>query len=572
MKRLPSLCLLLAAVPVLAQPSQPPTTKPNIVQAIAQAAGLQARIMWMDATGNLDNLDTREKVADVMEKCRRANINTVVVDVKPLVGEVMYPSRHAARLTTWRNKTYDAGYDLLRVALDEGHSRGLKVYAAINVFSEGHKYVSRGPAYTKPDWQSITYVPDRYIVTVEGSFPVSPLVNDAPPANGMAVYTPGAGASRAVKAGETYTVVDNGVVQVTAAAEALVDGVAPIPARGFLLVGSGSAADWMADRLRAGVAVRWETRDRLVPISQAVTERISVFANPIHPEVRQHELDIIRELATNYDLDGIVFDRMRYANINNDFSQASRRSFEQWAGVKTRNWPADVMQIQANPSLPDIRGPYFERWLEWRARNIRAFAREASDLLRSIRPTAHPAAYVGSWYPVYYSVGVNWASDEYAAEYDWMTSTYHQTGYAPLLDWICTGTYYPEPTRASARANGRAPNATVEAAAELSNEVVNDAAFVYASLNVPDYQGKPAQFLSAINAALSKTQGVMVFDLVYIIQYSLWGTLAQAFPTPATAPHDIPELLKRIQDVRAVLPPVPAPPPETEDWRLIINE
>ena len=169
-------------------------------------------------------------------------------------------------------------------------------------------------------------------------------------------------------------------------------------------------------------------------------------------------------------------------------------------------------------------------------------------------------------------MGVNWASDQYSAEYDWMTSTYHQTGYAPLLDWICTGTYYAEPTRASARNNGREPNATVEAAAELSNEVVNDAAFVYASLNLPDYQGKPAQLLSALNAALSESQGVMVFDLVYVIQYSLWGALMQAFPEPATAPHDIPELLKRIQDVRAVLPAVQVRPPESEDWRLIINE
>jgi hypothetical protein len=298
-----------------------------------------------------------------------------------------------------------------------------------------------------------------------------------------------------------------------------------------------------------------------------------VFVNPIQPEARARELAIVKEIAMNYDIDGIVFDRMRYSSLSTDFSDLSRRAFEQWAGVQIQNWPADIYQYPADPTQEIIRGPYFEKWLEWRARVMHKFTEEATHAVRAARPTAKCAVYVGSWYPVYYGVGVNWASDEYNAQYDWMTDAYYKTGYAPLLDWLCTGTYYPEPYRAGARQAGKDPDATVEADGQMSNIVVSVASFVYASLMVTDYAGRPGPFIQAIQAALQETQGVMFFDLVYVIQNGLWGVLQQAFPQPAIAPHDVPELLKRIQDVRAILPPVPETVPSvSQNWKLVVPE
>lgn len=561
--------LLLSAVACAAQV----TIKPNIVQAITRASGLEARIMWMDATANLDNLDTQAKVADVMEKCKRANINTVVVDIKPLIGEVMYPSKIAPRLTTYRGKNYDPNFDLMRATLIEGKKRGLKVYATINTFSEGHKLVGRGPAYDHPEWQAISYVADRAIVTDEGSYSVWPILGDPPPTDGISVYAPTAGPAKTARPTEVYSIIADNVVQATVAGSAVSEPTVPIPPNGFVLAGNGAAGQWMADKLRPGVAVRWDIQDRLVPIAQAPTERVSVFVNPINPEARARELAIIHEIAANYDIDGIVFDRMRYSSLTTDFSDLSRHAFEQWAGVKIQNWPADIYQYPADPTQEIIRGPYFEKWLEWRSRVIHKFTEEAAHTVRAARPSAKVAVYVGSWYPVYYGVGVNWASDEYNAQYDWMTDAYHKTGYAPLLDWLCTGTYYAEPTRASARAANKDPDATVEAAAQLSNLVVSDAAFVYGSLNLPDYQGRPGPFLQAIQASLQETQGVMLFDLVYVIQYGLWGVLQQAFPQPAIAPHDVPDLLKKIQEVRAILPPVPEKVLGTsQNWKLVVPE
>ena len=569
------LCLLSLAAACSAQnPGPGPLVKPTLVQAVTRAAGLEARIMWMDATANLDNLNTPGKVADIMERCRRANINTVVVDVKPLIGEVLYPSKVAPRLTTYRGKTYDPSFDLLRTALEEGRRRGLKVYANVNVFSEGHKLVGRGPAYEKADWQAVTYIPDRSIATEEGSYTVWPIIGEAPPPDSISVYTPGAGTARNVKPGETYAIVADNVVLATVAGNAFAETTVPIPPNGFVLAGAGSASQWMFERLRPGVRVRWQMTDRLVPILQAASERVSVFVNPIHPEARAHELAVIREIATNYDLDGIVFDRMRYASLATDFSDLSRRAFEKWAGVTIQNWPADIYQHAADPTQETIRGPYFKLWLEWRARVIREFAEEATQIARAARPSIKCAVYVGSWYPVYYGVGVNWASDEFNAQYDWMTDTYHQTGYAPLMDWLCTGTYYGEPYRATAEKNGRDPEATVEAAAALSTRVVSDAAFVYASISVTDYANRPGPLMQAIQAGTQESQGIMLFDLVHVIQNAQWGVLEQVFPQPAVAPHDVPELLGKIRDVRNIIPAVAtrAPLMDNQNWKLVVPE
>jgi uncharacterized lipoprotein YddW (UPF0748 family) len=548
--------------------------KPILVQAVTRAAGLEARVMWMDATGNLDNLDTPAKVADVMEHCRRANINTVVVDVKPLVGEVLYPSKVAKRLTTYRGKQYDPNFDLLQTAINEGRSRGLKVYAAINVFAEGNKLVGRGLAYDKPQWQAITYVPARSILTEDGEYPLSPVIDDGPPADGIAAYTSGSGRSKPVKPSETYSIVAGDMVQATVGGGAVQETGVPIPENGTLLVGDGAAGAWMADKLRSGVRVRFTEQDTLIPIVQAPTERVSAFVNPIAPEPRAHELAVMKEIAQNYPVDGIVFDRMRYSSLSTDYSDLSRREFEKWAGVKTMTWPGDILQYTPDPTQEAVRGPYFKPWLEWRARNMHSFAKEATRVVRAARPTAKCAVYVGSWYPVYYSVGVNWASDEYNAAYDWMSESYHETGFAPLMDWLCTGTYYPEPYRATAKQNGRDPDATVEAAGELSNKVVSDASFVYASLSVTDFATRPAALTQAIQAGLSETEGVMLFDLVYIIQNRQWGVLEAAFPRPAIAPHDVPELLSKIADVRAILPPAPEPDVATpmQNWKLVVKE
>jgi hypothetical protein len=299
----------------------------------------------------------------------------------------------------------------------------------------------------------------------------------------------------------------------------------------------------------------------LQPILEAPSERVGGFVNPASPEARAYALRIVEELADNYALDGIVFDRTRFASLRTDFSSLSRQAFETWLGRPLERFPQDLYEHDPAPGRPILPGPYYREWLEWRAKLIHDWVAEASEAARRKRPGIAIAAYVGSWYRDYYGVGVNWAADDYFAGYEWMTPTYPATGYAGRLSWLTTGCYYGTPTRDDARQLELPGEETVEAAAETSVRVVNDATFVYAGLQVLDYKDRPEEFRRALRAALQRSQGVMLFDLVYIEEYDWWNLLNEAFPAPKRAPHDVPGLQAAIQAARKVLRAPPASSP-----------
>lgn len=381
------------------------------------------RLLWCDAEANCHRLSTRADVSRILEKAKRAGIDTIIVDVKPLSGEVLYLSEYAPRLGEVNGKQYPESFDLPATAIEEGRSRGIEVHAAINVFSEGHREWGRGPAYQHPEWQVISYEADGFKRCEE---------------SGMFSY--------------------------------------------------------------------------------------GIFVNPTGP-AREYELEIIREIVSRYEIDGIIFDRMRYPNLYSDFSQTSREVFEAWLGQGRIAWPDDIFRIEDSPKP----GKHYKKWLEWRARQIKQFAEEAVGLIRSIKPELTIGNYVGSWYESYFDVGVNWGSETFHAGCDWMTPEYNQTGFAELFDYMCTGCYYPVPTIAEARAAGCSEGATVEAAARLSCRAVSGACPIYSSLYLKDYAEKPEGFRKAIQAALDNSQGVMLFDLVYLEDYDWWPLIEEEF-------------------------------------------
>ena len=103
-----------------------------------------------------------------MEKMRRARVNTVVFGAKMFGGQALYHSEIAPRLTEWRGQTISPGHDMLQVVIEEAHARGLKVHAAVDVFSDGHRFTRLGPAYDHPEWQTTIYSIRRELVTPDG--------------------------------------------------------------------------------------------------------------------------------------------------------------------------------------------------------------------------------------------------------------------------------------------------------------------------------------------------------------------------------------------------------------------
>ncbi|MCL4515492.1 MAG: family 10 glycosylhydrolase, partial [Firmicutes bacterium] len=463
---------LLAGVPAVAAPNYGLST-PRVMDNLIHASGLEGRILWMDLKANLERLNSREKVAAILDKVARANINTVAVGVKHSSGFTTYQSRLAPHISQWIT-TYPADYDLLKTMIEEAHRRKIKVHAALDIFTEGLRSgkIRLGPVFEHPEWESVVYTVGRELIAPSGARWPAAALNQIRYANSLVIYTPGAGTTTRTNQWGTEVVVANGVV---------VDvqnriGNAAIPADGCVLSGHGEAEQFLLANFRTGDPVRIDFISQLKPISG--TGDGMVYVNPLYPAVGQHVRGLLTEIVKNYDVDGIILDRARYTGLNTDFSDYSRRAFEQYLGAPVAQWPEDIYSWDAGPdglSEQLSEGPLFKPWLAWRAGVIRDFVQKAESAVHAIRPEVHFADYVGSWYPLYYTYGVNWGSAQYLPEYDWAAPEYAQTGYAGTLDFLMSGLYYPEVTKEEAAAIGSPADwYSVEGAAELTLQVTMD--------------------------------------------------------------------------------------------------
>ncbi len=511
---------------------------PDFARTLTLNLGMQGRVMWIDASANIDRITTLEGVRDIVARCKQARLTTLVIDVKPVSGQVLYPSELAERMRVWKGKAVP-DFDVLGAFVEEGHKAGLEVTAAFNVFSEGHKHFSVGLAYRNLAWQSVAYVVDRALLASGGARLRIRSFDEPEDASRATVYADGYVQQASAKAGERVVVALDADRRVAGILDAALLGDEPMvaPDNGFLLSLQGGSMDWAGRYLRAGDRTQFEAVGRRIRGTDASSEKVAAFVSPLHPAARAYQISLMQEVARKYPVDGIVFDRMRFANLHNDFGDAARSAFERWLGKPVSRWPEDVVQFNRLPGEPIKRGRYFRQWLEFRARVIREFVRDATEAIRSVRPGVQFGAYVGSWFTEYYGVGVNWASEKFAVRTGWASDDYNEAGYCEFLDWLSTGCYYSVPTRAEAVANGTDDGGTVEAAAELSTAVVANATPIYAGLYALNYVGNPEGFSRAIETAARRSQGVMIFDLSYIYDYGWWSILERAFAQPSQPPH-----------------------------------
>lgn len=103
-----------------------------------------------------------------------------------------------------------------------------------------------------------------------------------------------------------------------------------------------------------------------------------VFLDPANPEVQEYLLSLVTEIATNYEVDGIHLDYIRYpfqsatGKITYGYGTAARQQFEELTGY-------DPIQL-------DTSHPLWSRWTEFRATQIDNFVGLVSGNLRQLRP------------------------------------------------------------------------------------------------------------------------------------------------------------------------------------------
>lgn len=282
----------------------------------------------------------------------------------------------------------------------------------------------------------------------------------------------------------------------------------------------------------------------ILPVTQ-IKGLATKFLNPALPEVQEYEISILTEVVRNYDIDGIILDRCRYDRIDSDFSDESKTIFEKYIGQKVEKFPEDIFEWKLTgdgKTYERNKGKFYKQWIEWRASVIYNFFKDARTAIKNIKPDCIFAAYTGAWYPTYYEVGVNWASNKYdpSKDFDWATPRYKDYGYAELLDFYTNGNYYWNVSiEEYYQSSGKHKNETdsefssgehlsVEGACKLTRKLLKDAVPFCGGMYVEDYKQDVDQFKKAIKMNLQESDGLMIFDIVHIINRDWWSALTEA--------------------------------------------
>ena len=138
---------------------------------------------------------------------------------------------------------------------------------------------------------------------------------------------------------------------------------------------------------------------------------------PSHPKNVRLELESILEIVTNYDVDGIHLDYIRYPGSHACYCEGCRERFVLATRLQIDEWPAAV--------LPKT-GTHSEKYIEWRAQQITRLVRLLHKRLREADPNIKISAAVFGWYPgCITTIGQDWIA-------------WAQAGY---IDFVCPMNY-----------------------------------------------------------------------------------------------------------------------------------
>ncbi len=271
---------------------------------------------------------------------------------------------------------------------------------------------------------------------------------------------------------------------------------------------------------------------KIIPITEE-KQKYSAMVNPIDEEFQTYIINIFKEITRKYPkLDGLILDRVRYDGYTADFSDLSRMKFEEYLGVKLDNFPGDIYEWRKDELGNDYphKGEYYLQWLQWRSQNIYDFMAKAKEAVKSVNPDISFGTYTGAWYPSYFEVGVNFASNQYdpSNEFDWATPEYKNTGYAELMDLFTIGNYYTTITKEEyLKENPEIRNETdmqaqssiwycVEGSNENVRRILGDNKFLGGIL---------ADQFNDNHKGLTESIKMNLFDIVHIINKNMWDAV-----------------------------------------------
>ena len=143
-------------------------------------------VMWVDAENSLQFLNTRSKVADVVQTAHRNGFSGIVMDVKsPANSDVFYTSEFLGYCTHIGKTDVPQDWDLLAELVDQCHRLGMTISASVSVMPFPRPASAKGQEYFDSHLSkavTIEYLPDGFVSAADDEEIKYVLLNPAHPA------------------------------------------------------------------------------------------------------------------------------------------------------------------------------------------------------------------------------------------------------------------------------------------------------------------------------------------------------------------------------------------------------
>jgi hypothetical protein len=173
--------------------------------------------------------------------------------------------------------------------------------------------------------------------------------------------------------------------------------------------------DQVAARARPAWAMHHLKDGRVLPY-QGV-QNPEFFVNPLHPEVQAYQLAILREIARNYLIDGVMLDWIRFDNYPMDLSDWTRGQYQARFGT-------DPLQIDFNRDNAGRR--------QWNAFRTEGIARYVQAVRQALAPTLELGVYILP--PEFVEVGQD--AEQFSADAGLLAPMCYYADWGFAIDWV----------------------------------------------------------------------------------------------------------------------------------------
>lgn len=145
-----------------------------------------------------------------------------------------------------------------------------------------------------------------------------------------------------------------------------------------------------------------------------------IFISPLNSDAQKYEESIIKEVAENYDVDGIALDWLRFDDYDMDLSDAVRSDYKSEMGYD----PADI----------DFDGDddRLDEWNEWREKKLGGYVASVRKMLDDVKPDIELGANILA--PEFKECGQNMAYMN--ASLDFVSPMAYYTDWGFDTDWV----------------------------------------------------------------------------------------------------------------------------------------